>query len=59
MIFAKLRLGPDYAPNGNTIVELISQCPPPARDFFLVKFSTGETHPCHGSQLTLIWNEPS
>ena len=58
MIFAKLRLGPEYAPNGHAIVEVLSQIDEtPYGRFKIRDLKTNKVFDVQGVQLTLVWWE--
>jgi len=56
MIYAKLRLGPEYAPNGHAMVELISQCnDTPFGRFRVRDLKSGRIFDIFEPQLELKW----
>lgn len=58
MIHARLRLGPEYSPNGHRIVKILGQCNnPPNGRFEVQDISTGEILYPFAETLTLIWWE--
>jgi len=59
MIYAKLRLGPEYAPNGFIMVEILEQRTFAPYGRFLVRDPrTNEQYEAFEAALTLKWWEP-
>jgi hypothetical protein len=56
MIFAKLRLGPEYAPNAHIMVEILSQSDEtPFGRFRVRELKTSKTFDVFEPQLSLCW----